>query len=181
MLELLVGQIPEAIYFALFMIYAKGLKDKRAIFTTLMVLDYVLLLNIFPYDIYGKILYTAITYLILKILYKENAQIIDVFVFVLSVIILGILSVPLLLLNNIINNIYITCIISKILLFILLFVFKDKLHNFYRIYCKHWNRNDKIKKRIKSLTLRNISVVAFNLTFYLTHIVLIYVKFIYGR
>ena len=41
MLELIIGQIPEAIYFALFMIYAKGLKEKRILFTVLMVNRYI--------------------------------------------------------------------------------------------------------------------------------------------
>ena len=43
MLELLIGQIPEAIFFALFMIYAKGLKEKRILFIVLMIVEYLLL------------------------------------------------------------------------------------------------------------------------------------------
>lgn len=39
MLELFLGQIPEAIYFALFMIYAKNLKTKRLLYTILMILE----------------------------------------------------------------------------------------------------------------------------------------------
>jgi hypothetical protein len=32
-LEILLGQIPEAIFFSIFMIYVKGLKEKRVLFT----------------------------------------------------------------------------------------------------------------------------------------------------
>ena len=181
MLELLLGQIPEAIYFALFMIYAKNLKDKKFLFIALMTIEYVLLLNLVPYSIYPKIAYIVISYVIMKMLYKEKTQLIDVFVLVLSIIILGLTSVPLLFLNNIINNIYIVCIISKIITFLLLFLIRNKLNIFYKLYYRHWNRNDKEKRKIKSLTVRNISVIAFNVMFYLTNVVIIYVKLRYGR
>ena len=35
MLEIFLGQIPEAIFFELFMIFVKDLKEKRILFTTL--------------------------------------------------------------------------------------------------------------------------------------------------
>lgn len=71
MLELIIGQIPEAIYFALFMIYAKGLKEKRILFTVLMVAEYILLTRIFIFNIYFQILYTFMSYMILKLLYLD--------------------------------------------------------------------------------------------------------------
>lgn len=40
MYVLLVAQIPEAIYFSLFMIYTKRLKEKRLLYTALMVIAY---------------------------------------------------------------------------------------------------------------------------------------------
>ena len=51
MLELLLGQIPEAIYFALFMIFTKELKTKRILYTILMVIEYVLLKFFIEYNI----------------------------------------------------------------------------------------------------------------------------------
>ena len=41
--ELLLGQIPEAIHFALFMIFTKQLKEKRVLFVLLMIIEYLLL------------------------------------------------------------------------------------------------------------------------------------------
>lgn len=180
MLELLIGQIPEAIYFSLFMIYAKNLKEKRILFVVLMTLEYILLHSVIKYSIYQYIIHFIMVYVTLKVLYKEKTQIIDIFVFLLSVIILGIINVPILFANNIINNIYICCILSKIISFIFLIIFRNKLRNFYIKYCEHWNRNDNKKRKIKSLTVRNISVVLFNITFYLMNIILIYVKLRYG-
>ena len=78
MLELIIGQIPEAIYFALFMIYAKGLKEKRILFTVLMVAEYLLLIYSFPYNWYFHIGYIVTTFFTLKVLYKEKAQIIAI-------------------------------------------------------------------------------------------------------
>ena len=50
-LEIILGQIPEAVYFAVFMILVKGLKEKRFLFTCLMILEYVFLKQIFVYTI----------------------------------------------------------------------------------------------------------------------------------
>ena len=49
-LELFLGQIPEAIYFSLFMIYAKDLKEKRILFTILMIAEYLLLIYALPFN-----------------------------------------------------------------------------------------------------------------------------------
>lgn len=43
LLEIFLGQIPEAIYFALFMIFAKDLKEKRILYILLMVWDMYLM------------------------------------------------------------------------------------------------------------------------------------------
>ena len=40
-LEILLGQVPEVIFFALFMILAKNIKKKRLLFTGLMCLEYI--------------------------------------------------------------------------------------------------------------------------------------------
>ena len=81
MLELLLGQIPEAIYFALFMIFTKELKTKRILYTILMVIEYVLLKFFIEYNIWFQVAYTIIQFLILKLLYKEKAQVTDIFTF----------------------------------------------------------------------------------------------------
>ena len=75
MMELLLGQIPEALYFALFIIFAKQIKEKRILFTVLMVFEYLLAKYTFQYSVMFHISYIALIYLLLKILYKEKAQI----------------------------------------------------------------------------------------------------------
>lgn len=178
MIDLVIGQIPEAVFFSLFIIYAKGIKEKRIIFTILMVIEYVFLKYIahLNYNIWFQILYTFMSYLILKILYKEKAQIVDIFVFMESLFILLILTVPFLALNNFINNIYICCLLSKISMFVFLFIIRKKIFKINQKYYKLWNRNNAERRKIKSLTLRNISIVAFNILFYITNILIINIK-----
>lgn len=55
-LEILLGQIPEAVYFSLFLIFTKEIKEKRILFTSLMIIEYLLLLYVFPYSIWSHIL-----------------------------------------------------------------------------------------------------------------------------
>lgn len=90
--QLLLGQIPEAIYFALFMILVKNIKEKRVLFTILMILEYVVLKLAFPFNMWFQVTYTFMTYIILKILYKEKSQIIDIFTFSIGSIILILIS-----------------------------------------------------------------------------------------
>ena len=50
--QLLLGQIPEAIYFALFMMLVKNIKEKRILFIVLMILEYVFLKYFLVYNIW---------------------------------------------------------------------------------------------------------------------------------
>lgn len=178
MLELFLGQIPEAIFFALFMIFAKDLKEKRVLFTILMIIEYIFLKYIVKlnYNILFQITYTFMSYLILKILYKSKAQIIDIFVFMQSLIVLLIFTVPFLLLNNLIHNIYLCCLFSKISLFIFLFLIRNCIFKINVKYYSLWNRNPLVKRKIKSLTLRNLSIVTFNVLFYITNLLILFIK-----
>ena len=176
MLELIIGQIPEAIYFALFMIYAKGLKDKRILFTVLMVSEYILLTRFLIYNIWFQILYTSITFLILKVLYKEKAQVTDIFTFTIGSIILIITSIICFILSS--QNAMIASIINRPILFIFLILFNYKLNKIQKIYKFFWNRNDKIKKKIKSTTFRCINIIIFNISFYVLNIVMLYCIFL---
>ena len=171
-LEIILGQIPEAIYFALFMILTKGLKEKRLLFTCLMILEYILVMNVEIFSTWAHVIYIGLTFVALKVLYKEKAQITDVFTFgIASLVLMGVslLSTLVLLLNF---NLGI--IVSRILPFVLLFIFKHKLHNIQKLYKKLWNRNDKVKTIMKSATFRCLNVIIFNLMFYTINAGMIY-------
>lgn len=178
MQELIFGQIPEIIYFTLFMIIAKDLKEKRFRFLLLMAIGYLFLKYLagLKYTILFPIFHTLLTFGILKSLYKERAQITDIFLFVFSMAVLGLFSVPLLLLNTYLQNVYLCSMIAKALGLLFIFVLRNHLYKWYKHVCSLWNRNDHANRRIKSLTVRNISMVFFNLVFFLMDVVLLFTK-----
>lgn len=171
-LEIILGQVPEAVYFAVFMILAKKLTNKKLLFTTIMIVEYLLLKHLFIFSIWFQISYTIMTYIILKVLYKEKSQITDIFTFGISSLILiacSIISSGLFLLNSIVGILF-----SRILPFIVIFIFRNKLCNIQKLYKRHWNRNDKINTRIKSTTFRCLNIVIFNIMFYVINTGMIY-------
>lgn len=172
MLELLLGQIPEAIFFALFMIYAKGLKEKRILFTALMVVEYVLLKQFIHFNIWFQIIYTFMSFIILKILYKEKAQITDIFTFSIASIILIVSSILSFLLFQ--PNMILVSIINRLIIFFIIIKFHNRLYKIQNIYKKLWNRNDKEQKKIKSTTFRCLNLVIFNITFYFLNLLMLY-------
>lgn len=170
-LEILFGQIPEAIYFALFIIFTKRLNNKRLLFIVLNILEYILLFNLLPYSTWSHVLYFVLSYIILKILYKDKCRITDVFTLGIASIILMISSVILYFFT--LGFIPVYCIIHRIVLFVFLYCFKDKLYKIDDMYSKLWNRNDKIKKKMKSATFRSINLILFNISFYIINLFLI--------
>lgn len=170
--ELLVGQIPEAIYFALFIILTKRLKTKRLLFIGISIVEYVLTMQLSLFSTWSHVLYIILMYITLKILYKEKVQIIDVFTFAIASIILIIISMLAFLLFG--PNMIFVSISSRILLFILLLVFRKKLYYIQKLYKKLWNRNDKANNKIKSTTFRSLNVVILNIMFYAINLGMIY-------
>jgi len=173
--EMVLGQIPEAIYFSLFMIFAKRLKEKRISFIILMILEYILLKQFIKFNIWFQISYTILTFIILKLLYKEKAQITDIFTFTIASMFLIVVDIPIYFIGRLFtNNYFIIFVFERIIVFITLFLLKDKLFKIQNLYKKLWNRNDKQKKKIKSTTFRCINIIVFNLSFYLLNIAMLY-------
>lgn len=172
MLELLLGQIPEAIYFALFMIFTKEIKEKRVIFIILMVIEYLLVMNTQMFSIWTHVIYVILTFLTLKLLYKEKALIIDIFTFGIASLVLIITS----LFSGGITmfDFELGVIMSRLLPFIIIIVFNRKLSKIQKIYKLLWNRNDKNKLKMKSATFRCLNIVIFNIMFYAINAGMIY-------
>ena len=160
-LEILLGQIPEAIYFSLFLIFTKEIKEKRILFTSLMIIEYLLLLHVFPYSVWSHVLYFIITFIIMKILYKNKSNITDVFTLGIASVIL----IPISIISFILSNkiIILSGVISIIIKFAVIILFKNKLPKITNVYRRFWNRDDKPKK-IKSTTFRALNLVLFNIS-----------------
>lgn len=167
-LELLLGQVPEAVFIALFMIFSKNIRTKRVIFLIVTIVEYLLCKYTFVYNWMFHISFMIMVYLTLKVLYKNKTQIVDIFIFVISYIIIIITSAICMLLTNF--NPIIASIINRLILFIPLIILNYKLNMIQLVYKKYWNRNDKVKKKIKSVTFRSLNVVIFNLLFVIINI-----------
>lgn len=167
LLEILLGQLPEALYFAIFMIFAKGLKEKRLQYIAIMIFEYLALKHFIHYNIWFQVAYTFMTYLSLKILYKEKAQIVDIVTFTIASIILIISSA--ICFFACFQNVIVASIVNRVILFVLLFAYGEKLSIIRDFYRKFWNRHNDNGK-IKSVTVRCITVVIFNIMFYIINI-----------
>lgn len=175
--ELLLGQIPEAIFFALFMIYAKGIKQKRMLFILLMIIEYLLLKYSFQFSWGFQIGYMITTFLTLKILYKEESQIIDVFILLIGYIIMIISSGICFLAFT--PNTILAAITNRILLFALIFFFKNRLIKIQNLYKRFWNRpKEGSDNKIKSTTFRSLNIVIFNIMYVIINAGMIYAIFL---
>ena len=175
LISILLGLLPEVLYFTLFISYTKNIKEKRLRLGTLIAVAYMVCMFIQKYQVVYYVLFIALIYLILKLLYKQKAQIIDVFL--ISIIFNYVCFTSyfcFLFLKQDLSNYFILYIVARILLFIP-FIFKDKFNIIYKKYYSLWNRNDSIKRPIKSITLRNISLISLNLLIFLMNLGCIYI------
>lgn len=173
-LEIVLGQIPEAIYFGMFLLVGKNIKEKRLLFIGIMIFEYILLKQFIHFNVWFQLIYTFMSFVVLKILYKEKAQITDIFLFMIASLILILFSF----ITNFTailtyKNYFISSIINRSVILIFIFLFKKVIRNKYREFCSLWNRHNH-KNKIRSLTLRNISIITFNFMFWLINIGMIY-------
>lgn len=154
--SLLLGLVPDVLYLTMFIIFAKNIKEKKLKLFLLLAIGYILLIMIVQYQFVFYIVYMVYVYLILKWLYKS--QIIDFFIISIC---LGYMTIMELLLYLLIGKYYaIYYIVARLCLFGI-FIFRKKIRKLYEIYINHWNRSD--GKKIKSITLRNISIFILNI------------------
>ena len=171
-----VGMLPEIIYFTKFMEYAKNIKEHRIKFFLLITLAYILCILVSQYKILYYVAFIFICYLLMKLVYKEKAQIIDIFVFSVSFLYITFSSlICFQFVKEDMSNYYLILIINRFTL-ILPFLFKNKFNILYNNYKSLWNRNNKIKRPIKSITLRNISLICLNVFIFIANLTLIYIS-----
>lgn len=154
------------------MIYAKSLKEKRILYIALIVIEYLLLKSAIHFNVWFQVLYTIMTFLTLKIIYKDKANVTDIFTFAISSIILILVSLITFLLFR--PDMVLGAIVNRLTIFVFLFVFRHKLPKIQKLYKKFWNRNDKIKKKMKSATFRALNAVVFNFMFFAINAGMIY-------
>ena len=163
-------RVLEAIYFSMFLLLGKNIKEKRLLFTGIMIFEYLMLTNFIEYNVYFQLIYTFMSYVNLKVLYKEKAQITDIFLFATgSLILMMICGVSYFMVFFTIKKYIIALLISRVVMFLFLFIFKKNINKTYKRVYELWNRHN-YKGKLKSLTVRNISIIIFNLMFYIINI-----------
>lgn len=174
-----IGAMLQPIYFSLFLIFTKNIKNKRILFITIMIFEHLLLKFVcnLNYNINFELTYTIITYFVLKLIYKEKTRITDVITFIISIAILGVFNVSSLFILGV--NVK-TVIISNILAILFICLLKRKLNKIEIFYNKFWNRHND-KKMLKSVTIRGLSVTLTIIIFVLLHIWMICGIYIVGR
>mgnify|MGYP004576665375 CR=1 FL=1 len=175
LLSLVLGMLPEVLYFTLFLINTKKIKDKKFKLFIGISIAYIFCIIFNKYKIIYYVAFIFLLYAVLKLIYKEKTQIIDIFVISISSMYLSLVGfLCSLFINNNYTLYFVMMLINRCLLF-LPFIFKNNFFKLYKIYCGLWNRDDSKKKPIKSLTLRNISLITLNCFIFLLNLGTIYV------
>lgn len=175
-INFLLGMFPEVLFMTFFLIYTKNLKEKRILLFLLICINYILCIIINKYKLLYYVSFIILIYLILKLLYKKKTQIIDIFIINFAFAYISFTSfICFLFVKEDLSNYYLLAIIHKVIL-LLLFIFCKHFNKIYKKYYSLWNRNDNIKRHIKSITLRNISLIILNLCVSLFNLIMIYLS-----
>lgn len=165
LLSILMGLIPEALFFATFVIGAKGLKkgENRAALILLFIFTFVVIGTVFAYDIWLYVVLTVCMFLIMKALI-DSTEFIDLFLLTIPYIILAIIGFICYGIGQFIPTSmcppFLMLVINRILLLILIPALYPRLHRWYNSYKKVWNVRE--SNKIKSITVRNISILICN-------------------
>lgn len=169
-ISIILGLIPEFIYYYIYLTKIKELKGNNILFFILTFINCFMSIIYIKHDFYMYILFDIIEYILLKLSYKKQICIIDFFLLIFSEIYLLIISA---LCYYLISNYIIAFITNRILMFLPL-IFISKIRIIYKKYKNMWNRNDKKNNPIKSLTLRNTSVVIMDILIVAVYLILMY-------
>lgn len=175
MASILFGLLPESLYFALYIINSKQIRERRVLLFVLIFAANLLLSAFLAYNIWYHVLFIAAIFGIMRLLHK--AQLIDIFLITSSALILALLgficyfSIP---------NYWIALIVNRFGLFLFILLSRTILPKLYKAYCSMWNRKPGAK--IKSITVRNISCIVLNLLLVMfNYIMIICLVVINGR
>lgn len=166
---ILFGILPEVLMFSLFLIFAKDLKENRILLTLQIFAIYLFLKLILGHTIYFNLIFIFSVYILLKILYKQKAQITDIFLMNFTSILLTALSC---LTYFFIPNYFVSMIVNRLLIVIVILLAKKYLRGLFVKFNSCWNRNREKPNKIRSLTLRNISIISFNVAIFIIDLLL---------
>lgn len=165
LINLLFGNLFEALFICVMFYKIKGLKSKKLLLFVATLITYSVSGIIISFSYNNQylfyILFDVILYLFTKLIYKNKIQIIDLFIIYYIEMIINFSCLILMLL---IGYNYIFFILNRLLLIIIM-LFSGKLNRFYNFYYYNWNRHS--DNKIKSVTIRNLTIISCNLMLYI--------------
>ena len=158
-LSIFIGIIPEAAFFTLLITKAKKIKNKRVLLFALMFMLQLSLSYFMQFSVWFHLMFIFCIWIIAKIIYGKNWHIADVFLISFG----GLLLTAISFMGILIPSYTMALVTNRILLAVMiaLIIIKDWLPRLYSFYVYVWNRGE--GKPIKSVTVRNICVVGFNI------------------
>lgn len=144
----------EVMYLTMAIAYAKDIKRHRLKLYILLLVFGVLCSLICKWQLWYYIFYFVFVYFILRYLYKSHIS--DIFIFLVFFAWIAITSY---ISFSLFNNIVLGYIFQRGMMFSIFFLRKN-FNSWYKLYRELWNRRN--DTRIKSITLRNISLVLLN-------------------
>lgn len=172
-LNILLGALPECLFYTFFITYVKGIKRKRIALFTGIFISYCIFVYGISYTIAAYVCFTLSMYVLLRVLYGKKAQIIDIFLVFLGVIyLMGTSYFSYAIFSNHEEYYMFAYIVNRLLLFAL-FLFRKQIRKAYLLYVSLWNRGDSENRVIKSLTLRILSLCIINVSIFIMYIFII--------
>lgn len=167
-ISILLGVIPDVLYYFLMIKNVKNTNNKNILFFVLLTIIYIISNVLVTYNFYFYLIFDVVIYLVLKLLYKSKIN--DFFFVIVLDLYLALSSTFAYL---IFENYYLAFFIYRLLLIIPLF-FTNKIKNLYINYSKVWNRHNDNRK-IKSITVRNIVLVILHTMVIAFYLILSYI------
>lgn len=164
-MNLIFGILFEISFITLMIIRIKDIKEKKIRLFLSVTATYFLsgiLIN-FTYNnqYIFYILFNVICFLFLKLLYKRKTNLVDLFfIYYVEMI----LNFSCLILMVILGYNTLFAITNRILLIIIVLLSKN-INKLYKLYSNNWNR--KTNNKIKSITLRNVTIISSNIMLYI--------------
>lgn len=153
-ISLLLGMLPEVLYITAMTSYLEGIKTKRIRLFLLNSLGYIVLIMICRFELIFYISYIIYLYWVLKLNFKAHIS----SFFMISVVFSSIVWVSFI--CSFFSSYELGYIMSRLFLITIYLYLRKELKIVYDNYKACWNRNSVHK--IKSITLRNCSLVFIN-------------------
>lgn len=174
LLTTIFGIIPEALFFTIFIIISKDIKEKRCILFICFLMNYYVCKILLHRSFGFYLLYTIVTYGILWSLYRDT-EIIDIFLFSTSSLVLMVVSGLCYSILGVFNlNYWMLYAFNRISLFAFLYFFRKQIRSLYLAYRKSWNRAE--ENKFRSISIRNISFISLNVMMYVLNLSAVYLS-----